>query len=171
MTGRYFVDANVFVYTHDHRDPRKHALALKWLDRLWQERSGCTSIQVLSEFYAVATRKLAVKVRPDVAWQYVERYLSWLPQPVDETLLRRAREVELRYKLSWWDSMVVAAAQLQDCDVLLTEDLQHGAAYGEVKVHSPFIAVLEEPRAPYAYVTHRSRGRPRKPGFHVTNRA
>ena len=57
---------------------------------------------------------------------------------MDEALLRRAREIELRFKISWWDSMIVAAAQLQDCVLLLTEDLQDGAAYGSVTARSPF---------------------------------
>ncbi len=44
-------------------------------------------------------------------------------------LLQRGRVIEIRYKLNWWDSLIVAAAQLQDCTVLYTEDLQHGATF------------------------------------------
>jgi hypothetical protein len=81
-------------------------------------------------------------------------------------LLRRAREIERRYQISWWDSMVVAAAQLQHCVILLTEDLQDGMAFGTLAVRSPFSAVLEEPPAQYdaarAHPLHRPRGRPRR---------
>ena len=84
-----------------------------------------------------------------------------------EPLFRRAREIEQRWRLSWWDSMVVAAAQLQGCALLLTEDLQDGAAYGGVTVRSPFTLDVREPIpayavAPAATPRHRGRGRPRK---------
>lgn len=166
MTGPCFVDANVFVYTQDRRDAAKHRRAEEWLDTLWRESIGRTSAQALSEFYAAATRKL--RVAPDVAWIEAARFFAWNPQPVDEPLLRRAREIELRYKLSWWDSMIVAAAQLQDCALLLTEDLQDGAAFGAVTARSPFTLQVSEAAATYRVerrgaVIHRPRGRPRRP--------
>lgn len=168
MTVPCFVDANVFVYSQDPREPRKHARAEAWLDVLWRERLGRTSAQALSEFYAVATRKLGID--PARAWEEAERFFGWHPQPVDEPLLRRARQVEQRYRLSWWDSMIVAAAQLQDCRVLLTEDLQDGLRLGEVTVRSPFTYALEQAAADYAVPPalasrHRRRGRPRRAAF------
>jgi len=92
---------------------------------------------------------------------------AWDPQPIDAMLLARAREIEQRWRLSWWDSMVVAAAQLQGCPLLLTEDLQDGAQYGGVTVHSPFTHGVREPVPAYAVAPtvrprHRGRGRPRK---------
>ena len=166
MTGLCFVDANVFVYARDPRDARKQARAVSWIEHLWQEQLGRTSAQVLSEFYAVATRKLAGHVPPDAAWDDVVRYLAWRPMAVDAALMLRARGIEQRYKLSWWDSMVVAAAQLQDCDLLLTEDLQDGMVFGTVTVRSPFKLAVEEPRAEYVFArpapAHRPRGRPRR---------
>jgi predicted nucleic acid-binding protein len=170
MTGPCFVDANVFVYVRDSRDAAKQARAMSWVDYLWRERIGHTSAQVLAEFYAVATRKLTPRVAPDLAWREVEKYLAWDPQPVDAALLRRAREVEQRYRLSWWDSMVVAAAQLQDCALLLTEDLQDGAVFATVTVRSPFTLEVREPAAQYAAAPaiasrHRPRGRPRRTAF------
>ena len=165
MTGPCFVDANVFVYARDPRDPHKHQRAVDWVDLLWREARGRTSVQALSEFYAVATRKLTPKVAPELAWRDVERYLGWRPRATDEELLRRARSLEDRHRLSWWDSMIVAAAQLQNCEVLLTEDLQDGAVFGTVVVRSPFTHAVEQPAAAYELrpaiaSLHRSRGRP-----------
>jgi predicted nucleic acid-binding protein len=165
MTGPCFVDANVFVYAQDLRDPRKHHRAEEWLDLLWHTQSGRTSAQAISEFYAVSTRKLAVAA--DVAWEEAARYFEWKPLPVDEPLLRRAREVEGRYRLSWWDAMIVAAAQLQDCVLLLTEDLQDGASFGSVTARSPFTLETGEAAAVYAVqrrtpALHRPRGRPKR---------
>ena len=83
MTGPCFVDANVLVYTRDTRDASKRARALQWISHLWQERLGRTSIQVLSEYYAVATRKLTPRVPSGEAWDYVQELFAWQPQPVD----------------------------------------------------------------------------------------
>jgi hypothetical protein len=97
----------------------------------------------------------------------VARYFPWDPQPIDEELLRAGREIELRYKLSWWDSMIVAAAQLQDCVLLLTEDLEDGAVFGAVTVRSPFTLGVREAAAHYTVEpsrrpAQRLRGRPRR---------
>ena len=167
MTGPCFVDADVFVYARDARAASKRASAEQWITHLWQEHAGRTSVQVLSEYYAVATRKLTPRVPHGEAWEDVEELFSWRPQPIDEALLKRAHEVEQRWRLSWWDSMVVAAAQLQDCALLLTEDLHDGAVYGGVTVRSPFTLAAEEPRADYAVAPtartrHRPRGRPKR---------
>jgi predicted nucleic acid-binding protein len=167
MTGPCFVDANVLLYSRDPRDPAKQARANAWLDVLWREGRGHTSMQVLSEFYYNATRKLNPAVPFEDAWARASTFFAWNPQPIDTPLLRRARVVEERWRLSWWDSMIVAAAQLQGCALLLTEDLQDGAVYGTVTVRSPFTLDVHEPAAQYAMVPsvgsrHRPRGRPRR---------
>jgi len=165
MTVRCFVDASVLLQARDARDPLKQARAAQWLDRLWQQRSGRTSVQVLAEFYVMATRSLKPKVAEDLAWDDVSRYLTWLPQETNEPLMRRARDVERRYQLGWWDAMVVAAALLQDCLILLSDELPDGAVFGQLAVRSPYTSLLEEPAAEYAVARavplHRARGRPR----------
>jgi predicted nucleic acid-binding protein len=168
MTGPCFVDANVIVYARDARDPRKRERAEAWLDVLWRDRLGRTSTQAISEFYVVATRKLGISA--DRAWAHAERFFAWNPHPVDEALLRRAREIEQRFRLSWWDSMIVGAAQLQDCMLLLTEDLQDGAAFGALTVRSPFTLEASEAAVVYSVAPrvrslHRPRGRPKRAAF------
>lgn len=167
MIAYVFVDTNVFVYARDPRDAAKQARAEDWIARLWRDGSGRTSIQVLSEYYFIVTRKLIPRVSPDEAWDDTRTLLTWEPLPVDAALLTRAREIEQRWRLSWWDSMVVAAAQVQGCALLLTEDLQDGAAYAGVTVRSPFTLDVREPAPDYAVAPaiaprHRGRGRPRK---------
>ncbi len=167
MTGLCFVDTDVLVYWRDGRDPIKQARASEWLDILWREQRGRTSVQVLNEFYSVMTQKFETRISRDEAWRDVQAMMAWMPQPVDVELVRGAREVESRHQLSWWDSLIVAAAQLQGCSLLLTEDLQDGANYGGVAVRSPFkLGVAEEAStyaaAPRVTSRHRGRGRPRK---------
>src|SRR6186997_2023190 len=130
MTGLCFVDSNVFVYARDPRDPAKQQRAKQWCDHLWVQRLGRTSTQVLSETY-IALRRLG-GATPDDIWNSVARLVAWRPQAVDEKVILQAREVELRWRLSWWDSLIVAAAQMQDCSILLTEDMHDGAAFGNL---------------------------------------
>ena len=167
MTAAVFVDTNVFVYARDTRDVRKQTRATSWLEHLWQRQLGRTSVQVLVEYYATVTRKLVPGLPPVVAWEDVSHLFAWRPQEGDESLLRRGREIELRYRLSWWDSLIVAAAQLQGCALLLSEDLQDGADYGGVTVRNPFKLEVSEPVATYrvdpaSARRHPSRGRPRR---------
>lgn len=174
MIAPVFVDANVFVYGIDAGAGRKHALAAEWIGRLWSERLGRTSVQALSEYYVTVTRKLRPAIAADEAWRDVNALMAWKPQAIDGVLLQRAREVEHRHRLSWWDAMIVAAAQLQDCALLLTEDFHDGGAYGSVTVRSPFTLSIEASRAQYVVApraaVHRPRGRPRKADKTVASR-
>ncbi|MGH8638637.1 MAG: PIN domain-containing protein [Burkholderiales bacterium] len=165
MTGPVFVDTNVFLYARDRRDPAKQAAAAAWLEYLWREQLGRTSVQVLSEYYVNLTRKLVPGLPPDEAWDDVRALLHWKPQPGDEALMMRGREIERRHRLSWWDSLVVAAAQLQGCVLLLTEDLQDGCDYGGVAARSPFSTSIEQAAVQYVVtpvaIRRPQRGRPR----------
>ena len=167
MTALVFVDSNVLLYAVDSRDPGKQARAAQWMERLWRTQAGRTSTQVLSEFFVNATRRLEPGLTDDEAWQQVSALRAWDPQPVDLATLEFGREIMTRYRLSWWDSLIVAAAQLQGCSTLLTEDLHAGANYAGVAVQSPFSGGIQEQHAPYALSAQppavRRRGRPRKP--------
>lgn len=167
MAGAVFVDTNVFVYARDSSEPSKQERAAEWLRELWFEQRGRTSVQVLSEYYFTVTRKLRPGLDSDEAWDDVNALFAWQPQEIDRHVLENARSIERRYALSWWDSLIVSAAQMQNCDVLLSEDLQHGWSCGGLTVRNPFAERVEEARAGYAthaapLSRHRPRGRPRK---------
>lgn len=163
MTAPVFVDTNILVYAHQADEPLKQPVAIQWMERLWQDQSGRLSMQVLNEYYVTLTRKIKPARSPEDAWDDVRDLFSWNPLATDTDLLLRAREVEQRYRLSWWDSLIVGAAQLQNCAVLLTEDLQHDALYGGVTVRNPFVlAVSEAPAAAYVPPRASARGHPRR---------
>jgi predicted nucleic acid-binding protein len=166
MTAPVFVDTNVLLYARDASAPAKQRLAASWLEHLWLSRLGRISTQVLSEYYVNLTRKLDPGLPAEDAWDDVTALMAWNPRAVDRALLQRGRAIESRYRLSWWDSLVVAAAQLEECAVLLTEDLQDGAVFDGVTVRSPFTLSAAEPRAAYVLTPttsrHPPRGRPRK---------
>jgi predicted nucleic acid-binding protein len=165
MTGLCFADANVLVYARDTREPSKNERAKAWLERLWREHTGRTSVQVLSEYYVTLTRKLTPRVTPANAWDDVTAFLSWRPQSIDESLLHRGRQIEERYRITWWDSLIVAAAQVQGCSILLSEDFQDGGVYDGVTVRNPFTLAVNEPIPAYearSLARHPPRGRPKK---------
>src|SRR5437870_1948050 len=104
MSALVFVDTNVFLYARDAGERLKQPRAAEWLEHLWREHSGRTSVQVLSEYYVNVTRKLDPGLPPEEAWDDVAALFAWRPLAIDEALLRRGREIEQRYGLSWWDS-------------------------------------------------------------------
>jgi predicted nucleic acid-binding protein len=167
MSELTFVDTNILVYTRDSDQDQKQKIAAQRLSLLWQERTGRTSVQVLSEYYVTLTRKLKPGVRTEDAWDDVQALMSWEPQALDGEVLKRAREIERRYRTSWWDATIVAAAHAQSCTVLLSEDFQDGMAFGQIVVRNPFALRIEERSGAYRVPLvprprHRSRGRPAK---------
>ena len=138
MTGPVFVDTNVLVYRHDSRDQVKQARAEAWYQCVWRLRLGRLSFQVLQELYSALTRRLVPKFDVHEARTLVRDLAAWQPVAADLALLERSWRLQDRYSLSWWDALIVAAAQASNCRVLLTEDLQHGQMLGTVRVIDPF---------------------------------
>jgi predicted nucleic acid-binding protein len=106
------------------------------VERLWRKGDGRTSVQVLQEYYNVATRKLLLPEK-EIRLS-VKRLFAWQPVTPDAQTFDRAWTVEDRYRLSFWDALVVAAAQAADCTHLLTEDLQDGQNLDGLVVMNPF---------------------------------
>lgn len=82
MTVRVFVDTNVFLYARDAGEPQKQPHAAAWLDWLWHQQLGRTSMQVLSEYYVNVTRKLDPGLPTDEAWEDVIALFTWRPSPL-----------------------------------------------------------------------------------------
>lgn len=139
-----FVDTNVLVHSRDTADPNKHAIASEWMRHLWETGEGRLSIQVLQEYYVTTTRKLQPGLSTDAARADVEDLSAWRPVVIDGDGLRVAWTLEDRFGFSFWDSLIVAAAHMASCDVLLTEDLQHEADIDGVRILDPFRAPIGE---------------------------
>lgn len=138
MTVPVFVDTNVLVYRHDLSDPVKQQRSDEWLRLLVRTRSGRLSFQVLLELYATLTRKLKFGVDERKAQEIARDFTVWEPVAIDLGVMERAWRLQEGHFLSWWDALIVGAAQSCECRVLLTEDLQHGQAFGQVRVIDPF---------------------------------
>jgi len=138
MTATIFVDTNVLVYRRDAVQREKQVRAAAWMERLWAERNGRLSFQVLQEYYVTVTSKLKPGLDADSARSDVRSLLAWNPVTVDAGVVDAAWAMQDRYRLSWWDALIVAAAQVANCRFLLTEDLQDGQELGQVRVVNPF---------------------------------
>lgn len=136
--GPFFVDTNLLVYFRDTSEPEKQKRAASWMNHLIKGRTGRLSTQVLNEYFVTVTRKLDPGLSPRVAWLDVSSLLSWKPAPVDAGLLKSAYAVQERFKLSWWDSLIVAAARNLGCSTLLSEDMQDGQNMDGLMVLNPF---------------------------------
>ncbi len=137
MKSRFFVDTNVWVYAIDQADQAKRDIA-RAATAPGSERDLVISSQVLSEFYAVATRKLRVPLTEDVAAAMVER-LSDLPVvTLDVEVVRSAISWSREWGVSLWDAQILVAAELAGCEVVLSEDLSDGRDHGSVRVINPF---------------------------------
>jgi predicted nucleic acid-binding protein len=133
-----FVDTNVLVYARDASDPEKLAAAEAWMEHLWTSVSGRLSVQVLQEYYVTVTRKLDPGLPVDEAREDVRDLAAWRPVRIDEAIVDAAWRIEDRFELSFWDSLIVAAAHAAGCDVLLTEDLQHDLVIDGLRIADPF---------------------------------
>jgi predicted nucleic acid-binding protein len=137
MTERTFVDTNVWVYAVDGADPTKRDRALALLG----PSAGANlvvSTQVLIEFYVVVTRKLAVPLAADAAQAMVDQMARLPVVPADTQLVTTAMAGSREWRISLWDALIVRAAEVSGCGLILSEDLTHGAVYGSVRVENPF---------------------------------
>jgi predicted nucleic acid-binding protein len=138
MTVKVFVDTNVLVYAYDRGAGSKHERALSLVEKLWMEGSGVLSTQVLQEFYVNVRRKARKPISHKQARNLIADYMSWDPVVNDGASMLEAIDVEQHYKLSFWDSLIVVAAQKSGASVLFSEDFNDGQKFGLVQVQNPF---------------------------------
>ena len=140
MNARYFLDTNLFVYTFDKRSPAKARCANRLIRQAVTSRTGIVSYQVVQEFFNVALRRFAKPMTPAEAEQYLTAvFRPLLAVHSSQALYAEALQLNGRYCLAWYDSLIVAAAIQGQCATLYTEDLQHGLQIGELRIENPFL--------------------------------
>ncbi|HEY6352217.1 MAG TPA: PIN domain-containing protein [Candidatus Angelobacter sp.] len=140
MNGRFFLDTNIFVYSFDRSSATKSSRSNQLIERAVTARTGITSYQVVQEFFNVALRKFNKPMTSDEA----EQYLSVVFRPLmtvnsSQALYTEALRITQRYRFSWFDSLILAAALEGGCNLLYSEDLQHGQKIGNLRVENPFL--------------------------------
>lgn len=133
-----FIDTNVLIYAHDTSAGAKHDRARGLLRDLWENRTGCLSIQVLQEFYVNVTRKISKPMSPEAASQIIADLGVWPVHRPEVTDVLEAIRLGTIQQLSFRDAMILISARRLGCTTLWSEDLSDGQAYEMVKVRNPF---------------------------------
>lgn len=133
MIGDFAIDTNIAFYALS--DDPKCDIAVLLL-----EAGPSVSAQLLNEFTNASLRKR------HLPWPEIEESIAVISslaaqvRPVDVELHMRGRDVAKRYKLGFYDSLIVAAALLDECQTLYSEDMQHGLVIdGTLTIINPFL--------------------------------
>ncbi|THF65273.1 PIN domain-containing protein [Pseudothauera rhizosphaerae] len=133
-----FVDTNILLYAHDRNAGDKQVRAAGLLASLWDTRSGVLSPQVLQEFFVNVTRKLSPPVGIAQAREIVRTYSLWVRRDSTPADILRASEIMELTGYSFWDSLILAAAEKAGAEVLYSEDMQHGQRTLGLAIVNPF---------------------------------
>jgi len=141
MPDRQFIDTNILVYAYDSADPAKQEHARQIIRNGIADETAVLSTQVLGEFFTVVTSRISEPLTAEQG-EEVLGILSVLPViEIDLRLVIRATGIHRRYGISYWDSLLVAAAQRAGCTQILTEDLNTGQSYQDMLAVNPFSEV------------------------------
>jgi predicted nucleic acid-binding protein len=139
MSGKCFVDTNILIYAQDRTLGMKHQVAKKLIASLWLEKRGVLSTQVLQEFCVNVQRKAAKPLDFAELSAILEDYLLWEIVVNSQNTIMEALRLKQRYQLSFWDALILRAAEVAEVGVVYSEDLSHGQLYGTLRVINPFI--------------------------------
>jgi len=132
------VDTNILVYAYDQTAGPKHESARGLMDRLWDSGEGVLSTQVLQEFYVAVTRKIPQPIASRRAREIIADLGTWTVATLEVPEILSASEISDRYRVNFWDGLILAAAQKEDAVILWSEDLNDGQNYGGVVARNPF---------------------------------
>jgi|SRR5580698_7795276 predicted nucleic acid-binding protein len=140
MTEKYFVDTNILVYAHDRAAGSKHERARQLLERLWDTGQGVLSTQVLQELCINLRRKVTPPLPVNTIRGLIQDYMSWEIVVNTPASVTQALDIEVRYETSFWDALILQAAESSGAAVLYSEDLNAGQRYGPIQVVNPLMA-------------------------------
>lgn len=133
-----FFDSNVLVYAHDQRFPHKRETARRLYASYLYQDAIALSTQVLQEFFVTITRKASQVSVPEA-----KKLVSYLAElrvvTIDADHIIAAIDMHARYRISFWDSLIVVGAKAARASLILSEDLGHMQVYDGVRVENPFV--------------------------------
>ena len=140
MSDKYFVDTNILIYAHDNTVGEKHGRAKALIEELWRDRTGVVSTQVLQELAVNLRRKAGRPLDSRTTREIVADYLTWQVIVNGAESILGALDFEERYQVSFWDALVLYAANMSGAEVVYSEDLADGQTYGTARVDNPLRA-------------------------------
>jgi predicted nucleic acid-binding protein len=138
MNGSCFFDTNILLYGEDASVPDKQERASALFESHLRHGTAALSLQVLQEFFSAATRKL--NLAPDFAQRRVEIFSSANIVRFEIKDVIAAIELHRLVRISFWDALIIHAARVCGAAVLYSEDFQHGAVIGGVRIVNPFLS-------------------------------
>lgn len=139
MSDKCFVDTNILVYAHDSSTGIKHQRARKLLEDLWDSGQGVLSTQVLQELCINLRRKAGNPLPVEEVRLILRDYMAWEVVTNTPESVLQALDIEMRYKTSFWDALILQAAGRSGATILYSEDLAAGQRYGSIQVVDPLI--------------------------------
>ena len=130
------VDTNILVYAHAGDEPQKRKVARKVLSTHLEDQTAVFSTQVLQEYFVAATR---IGLPAEIAQQHVATYAQANVVQVTTELILAAIDLHRLHKLSFWDALMWAYADINGLTEIISEDFQHGRLYGRVRIRNPFL--------------------------------
>lgn len=135
--SKIFIDTNILVYSLDPKNQEKKDLARKILKKIVETQQPVISTQVIQEFYVVASSKL--KADSIAVKNIIHNFHNMEIVNNDLALIEEAIDISILSQLSFWDSLIIAAAEKANCEYVFSEDLNSGQSYRGVKVLNPFL--------------------------------
>ena len=138
MTEKVFVDTNVLVYAHDLDAGTRRDVAASLVRGLWESQQGILSVQVLQEFYVTVTRKIPHPIPAARARAMIRNYAQWPVHRNTPSTVCHASEIQERWRISFWDGLIVAAASESGAGKILSEDFNAGQVLEGILIDNPF---------------------------------
>jgi predicted nucleic acid-binding protein len=141
MSDKFFVDTNILVYAHDRLAGVKHQRAQMLLEQLWNSGQGVLSTQVLQELCVNLRKKVSAPLPVEEVRLLIRDYATWeVVSNTPESILQ-ALDIETRYRTSFWDALILQAAESAGASVLYSEDLAAAQHYGTIQIVNPLIGM------------------------------
>ncbi len=135
--SKIFLDTNFLVYTIDNHDPAKKKLSRLILEKIINENTPVISTQVIQELFVTLTKKLDIE--PLLAKNIIHSFEHLEIVCISMNIIKEAIDCSTVNKLSFWDSLIICAAENAKCELLYTEDLNHGQIIRGIKIVNPFL--------------------------------
>jgi predicted nucleic acid-binding protein len=129
-------DTNLFVYMWDLRDPAKNTTARTVVEAMSRHPSAI-GLQVVGEFQNALRRRLRLPIA--VAAQSARNVLTEFSTfAYDEASVEAALAEASAGRMSYWDALLLAAADRAGVETMLSEDMSDGLTFGGLQVVNPF---------------------------------
>jgi predicted nucleic acid-binding protein len=140
VSPAFLIDTNILLYAVDSSEATKQERAFDVFDHLLSSGAGTLSVQVLGEFFSVATRARRRLLSVVEAEEYVRDYTAaWQVLDLTRSIQALAMLIVRRYEISYWDALIVATASLNQIAFVLSEDMQDGQIIEGVRIVNPLV--------------------------------